>query len=307
MKVDNNNKKSVPLCDRAGFKPARTVSTLSKERGSTSQERAGHVLLSRSSAGRESPQQERRATTKTNQMRKGVDSNLLGWQTQRVPKTAKQGATAQTTPPFRVSQKPCPLVWWDRWLLPFGDCGSLVSCHPAMVERVQRRRPKNRPGVKGMTRTPRWHPEEDLGNCHTKPTRGTLEPAWAASVKRGVGAQRLCEREGAQRPWRRGATGYCWLSRQPLVTMRQPFRLFRRLGLQKETVSCQNDVHLLPEQFVEQVVTWQLRAVLTVFAHVPSRNGFCLSHFGSRPFLFKSPLVSVECVRSGVCFLQVVA
>ena len=43
--------------------------------------------------------------------------------------------------------------------------------------------------------------------------------------------------------------------------MRQPVRLLRRLGLHKETTSCKNDVYLFPEQFVEQVVTWQLPAV----------------------------------------------
>ena len=48
--------------------------------------------------------------------------------------------------------------------------------------------------------------------------------------------------------------------------MRQMFRLLR-----EETASCKDDVYLFPEQFVE------LAAVLTVFAHVPSRNGFCRS------------------------------
>ena len=62
--------------------------------------------------------------------------------------------------------------------------------------------------------------------------------------------------------------------------MRRPVRLHRRLGVQEQATSCKNDVYLLPKEFVGQVVTRQLPAVgavLTVFAHVPSRNGFCRS------------------------------
>ena len=74
----------------------------------------------------------------------------------------------------------------------------------AMVERAEGRRPQNRPSDEGDDSDPglATQRERDL----TATQRGTLKPAWV-----------LHKREGAQRPWRRGATGYCRLSRQPLV------------------------------------------------------------------------------------------
>ena len=34
-----------------------------------------------------------------------------------------------------------PLVWQTRWPPPFGDCGSVVSCHRAKVDSAGKRRP----------------------------------------------------------------------------------------------------------------------------------------------------------------------
>ena len=38
-----------------------------------------------------------------------------------------------------------PLVGQARWLPPSGDCGSVATCHRAMVDRAEGRRPENRP------------------------------------------------------------------------------------------------------------------------------------------------------------------
>ena len=41
------------------------------------------------------------------------------------------------------------IKWQARWLLPFGDCGSVVTSPLTTVERTKGRRPQNRPRDKG--------------------------------------------------------------------------------------------------------------------------------------------------------------
>ena len=86
--------------------------------------------------------------------------------------------------------------------LPSGTVGQWLPAPVQWWTEQKRRRSENRPG--GDDSDPGLASRRERGL--TAPKRGTLEPAWA-----------LHTREGARRPWRRGATGYCRLSRQPLV------------------------------------------------------------------------------------------
>ena len=62
------------------------------------------------------------------------------------------------------------------------------------------------------------NPKRTRPNCHLSPKRGTLEPAWIASIIRGGDPKTLLrEREGTQGPWRRGAIRCCRLLRQMLL------------------------------------------------------------------------------------------
>ena len=64
------------------------------------------------------------------------------------------------------------------------------------------------------SKLPGWQPEENATQLPRK--RGTLEPAWV--LHQGEASKTpVCEGEGTQGPWRRGATGCCRLSRQLLA------------------------------------------------------------------------------------------
>ena len=60
------------------------------------------------------------------------------------------------------------------------------------------------------------NPKRQGPNCHSRP-RGTLKPAWVLHQGKGPQRPQVCEGEGTQEPWRRGATGCCRLSRQLLA------------------------------------------------------------------------------------------
>ena len=126
----------------------------------------------------------------------------IGWSTRPLCEELK------TTPPF-VGW--APLVRRDRGPPPFGDCGSVVPRHRALVERAEGRRPTNWPD----SLLPGWHPEETASQLLL-----LTEKRYSQTSLGGVSAQRggpktlVCEGEGTQGPQRRGATGCCRVSRQ---------------------------------------------------------------------------------------------
>ena len=77
-------------------------------------------------------------------MTKGAYSKLPGWQPKedlncQAGYDCLDNAKVETR---REAVGWAPLVWQDRWLPPFGDCGSVVSCHWAMMERAEGGDPK---------------------------------------------------------------------------------------------------------------------------------------------------------------------
>ena len=75
---------------------------------------------------------------KTDPMTKGADSDLPGWQPkEKAALTAKAGYDCFNNATFQLRPEAVrwgASVWQARWLPPFGDCGSVASCHRAMVD-----------------------------------------------------------------------------------------------------------------------------------------------------------------------------
>ena len=142
-----------------------------------------------------------------------------------------QGTTASTTPPFvragydcrnntTVWSRPEAVGWaplvcagppttplrglWVSGLLPPGNGG--------MNEGAATLEPTTRP--RGLTHNSRAdNPKRLRPNCHSSLT-GALKNS-VGSAKQGGGPRTpVCEGEGTQGPWRRGATACCSLSRQ---------------------------------------------------------------------------------------------
>ena len=107
--------------------------------------------------------------------------------------------------------------------LPSRDCGSVASCHRAMVDRAEgaaTQRPTRR--RRGLTQNSRaGNPKRTRPNYHLSPKRGALEPAWIASIIGGGDPKTLLrEREGTQGPWRRGVICCCSFVAATATTIR---------------------------------------------------------------------------------------
>ena len=124
---------------------------------------------------------------------------------------------AETTPPLCDAQKswgghpPCVQA---RLLPPSGDCGSVASCHRAMVERMEGRRPQNRPrGAGRLTQNSR------AGNPKRKRPKLPLVTKRYSQISvgsvcaQGAGAEEpSAQKGGAQGPqWKIRANSLpCW-------------------------------------------------------------------------------------------------
>ena len=86
----------------------------------------------------------------------------------------------------------------------------------AMADRARGRRPDNRPRGDDSDPGLASRRESDLGNCHAT-DKGTLKPAWTASVRKGAGAQRphCAKGRGPENPGVVAPFCCCGLSRQP--------------------------------------------------------------------------------------------
>ena len=98
------------------------------------------------------------------------------------------GPTASSTPLLLDAQMPwswAPSVWQARWLPPFGDCGSVASCHP---QKPTRREGDDSDGRAG-------DPEENEPHYHQK--RYSRTSVDCINTKRDGGPKTpLCEGGG---------------------------------------------------------------------------------------------------------------
>ena len=132
---------------------------------------------------------------------------------------------AETTPPFSDTQMPWgghPSCGRPADYLPSGTVGQWHPVTGQWWNELQGGDPKTDQVTQGAdSKLPGWQPKEKAAQLPQK--GGTLETAWVASVKKKGGAPKTpeYEGEGTQEPWRRGATGFCRLSRQLLVPIPQ--------------------------------------------------------------------------------------
>ena len=92
----------------------------------------GECCRWQSHAGESNPRQ-KGDDPKTDEMTKGADSNLSGWQPKetasQLPLFSRADCLINATPSRRPEAVGwAPSVWQARWLPPFEDCGSVASC-----------------------------------------------------------------------------------------------------------------------------------------------------------------------------------
>ena len=148
----------------------------------------------------------------TDQMKKGADSELPGWQPKEtaswLPHESRVDCSNNATPVRRPEAVGwAPSVWQARWLPPFGDFGSVASCHLTMVDRTKRAatlepaiRRRRRLGPRG------WHPEEKEAQLPLGSKRYSLTSV-GIPPRGGAPKTPVREREGTQGPW--AAAGCC--------------------------------------------------------------------------------------------------
>ena len=132
---------------------------------------------------------------------------------------------AETTPPLSDTQKPWgvhPSCGRPADYLPSGTVGQWHPVTGQWWNELQGGDPKTDQVTQGLTQNSRaGNPKRKRPNCHRKEEL-SKQRGWHLCKKRG-GAPKTpaCEGEGTQEPWRRGATGFCRLSRQLLVPIPQ--------------------------------------------------------------------------------------
>ena len=128
-----------------------------------------------------------------------------------------QGMAAETTPPFSDTHPSCGRPADD---LPSGTVGQWHPVTGQWWNELQGGDPKT-DQVTQTQNSRAGNPMRKRPNCHRKEEL-SKQCGWHLCKRKGLAPKTPAyEGEGTQEPWRRGATGFCRLSRQLLVPIPQ--------------------------------------------------------------------------------------